>query len=121
LATDSVTELKIKSDSVTRNKIKNLEVIREKLANLCVNDSKLDNGAVTFPKLNLPTDFPIQVKQAVKNNTQTIAGSVSTWTDISGLSVTLTRAIASASGKVRIQAVVNTSSNDGDLALRLES
>ena len=119
LASNSVTTAKITDSNVTTAKLANSSVTADKLASSAVTTAKIANSNVTFAKLDLPTNFPIQVKQAVKDNTQTIAGSVSTWTDISGLSVTLTRAIASASGKVRIQAVVNTSSNDGDFGIAL--
>lgn len=61
-----------------------------------------------------PSNFPIQIVQAVKTDVQFIDTGASDWVDISGLSITLTRAIASASGKVRIQAAITCSSNNGN-------
>lgn len=62
--------------------------------------------------LTLPSNFPIQIVQAVKTGVQTI-NTDNTWVDITGLSLTLTRAIASASGAVRVQAVIHNSTNNG--------
>lgn len=62
--------------------------------------------------LAFPSNFPIQIVQAVKDNVQTI-NTNDTWVDISSLSLTLTRAIASASGAVRVQAVIHNSTNNG--------
>lgn len=64
--------------------------------------------------LAVPSNFPIQIVQAVKTDVQTIDTSTTDWVDISGLSITLTRAVASASGKVRIQAIISGSSNNGN-------
>lgn len=61
-----------------------------------------------------PTNFPIQIVQAVKTDVQTIDTGASDWVNVSGLSLTLTRSIASASGKVRIQAAITCSSNDSN-------
>lgn len=61
-----------------------------------------------------PSNFPIQIVQAVKTDVQTIDTGASDWVDISGLSITLTRAVASASGKVRIQATISGSSNNAN-------
>lgn len=66
--------------------------------------------------LTLPSNFPIQIVQAVKNNVQ-IINTNDTWVDISGLSLTLTRAIASASGAVRVQAVIHNSTNNGSYGM----
>lgn len=57
---------------------------------------------------------PLQMQQAVKTDTQTIDTGTSDWVDVTGLSVTLTRAVASASGKVRVQASILTSDNSGN-------
>jgi hypothetical protein len=73
--------------------------------------------ALGFGKLTglaFPSNFPIQIVQAVKTDVQTINTGGTDWVDVSGLSITLTRAVASASGKVRIQAVISDSSNNGD-------
>lgn len=66
--------------------------------------------------LAFPSKFPIQIVQTVKTNVQTI-NTDDTWVDISGLSLTLTRAIASASGAVRVQAVIHNSSSYGYIGL----
>lgn len=76
-------------------------------------------NTLAFGKLSalaFPSKFPIQIVQAVKTNVQTI-NTDDTWVDISGLSLTLTRAIASASGAVRVQAVIHNSSNNGNHGL----
>jgi len=64
--------------------------------------------------LAFPSNFPIQIVQAVKTDVQIIDTSTIDWVDVTNLSITLTRAIPSASGKVRIQAVIGGSSNNGD-------
>jgi hypothetical protein len=69
-------------------------------------------GTVGLSSLALPSNFPIQIRQAVKTAVQTIDTGTSDWVDVSDLSITLTRAIASASGKVRIQAIIACSSNN---------
>ena len=61
-----------------------------------------------------PTNFPIQIVQAVKTDTQTIDTGASNWVDVSGLSLTLTRSIASASGAVRVQAAISSCNDHGD-------
>jgi hypothetical protein len=70
------------------------------------------NSAVSFEKLDLPSNFPIQVVQSVKQGTQQVSESGDVWEDIGDLSLTLTRRIASASGAVRVQAVINNSTNN---------
>jgi hypothetical protein len=64
--------------------------------------------------LAFPSNFPIQIVQAVKTNVQTIDTSTTDWVDVTNLSITLTRAIPSASGKVRIQANISSSSNNSN-------
>ena len=78
-----------------------------------ITEGKIEAGAVTFAKLTLPSNFPIQVVQAVKTNTQGL-GVDDTWTDISGLTLTITKQSASTAGSVRIQAVIQHSSNNGN-------
>ena len=77
------------------------------------------NGtALGFGKLSalaFPSNFPIQIVQAVKTDVQTIDTSTTDWVDVTNLSITLTRAIPSASGKVRIQANISGSSNNADI------
>ena len=64
--------------------------------------------------LAFPSNFPIQIVQAVKTDVQTIDTSTTDWVDVTNLSITLTRAIPSASGKVRIQANISGSSNNAN-------
>jgi len=64
--------------------------------------------------LAFPSNFPIQIVQAVKTDVQIIDTSITDWVDVTNLSITLTRAIPSASGKVRIQAVIGGSSSNGN-------
>jgi hypothetical protein len=64
--------------------------------------------------LAFPSKFPIQIVQAVKTDVQTINTDATTWVDVTNLSITLTRAIPSASGKVRIQANISSSSNNSN-------
>jgi len=72
-----------------------------------ITTAKISDANVTFAKLSLPSGFPIQIVGATKTDIQYwSSGSVSTWYDITGLSVTLTRAIASSAGKIRIQAAI---------------
>jgi hypothetical protein len=99
------------SNGVTTAKIANSAVTTAKIADDAVTSDKIALGAI-IP--NLPSNFPIQIVQAVKTDIQTIAGALSNFTDISGMSATLTRAVQSASGKVRVQAVINTTTNNSD-------
>lgn len=87
------------------------------LASNAVTNSKIADLEVTFAKLNLPSNFPIQVVQAVKTNTQTLNSD--TWVDISGLSLTLTRRIASASGAVRVQTAISCADSHGNAGVML--
>ena len=114
-------KLKIRSQGITSNELAADSVTTIKIANDAVTTEKILNDAVTSDKIalgaiipNLPSNFPIQIVQAVKTDVQTIAGTVSTFNDITGLSITLTRAVPSASGKVRVQAVINTTSTDSN-------
>lgn len=74
--------------------------------------------AIGFGKLNpissltFPSNFPIQVVQKVKYNTQVIQNA---WEDV--LVLTITRKIASDNGAVRIQAMLQGSTNHGNVAL----
>ena len=98
-----ITSNELASNAVTTVKITNLNVTTEKIADDAVTGDKIALGAI-IP--NLPSNFPIQIVGATKSDVQTITGSVSTWVDVSGLSITLTRSVPSASGKVRIQAAI---------------
>jgi microcystin-dependent protein len=87
-------------------------------------NGKLEIANVGFSKLDLPSNFPIQTVQSVKTDTQQLYGpdlGATSWEEISGLSKTLTRNIASSTGKVRIQGSISTSSNysNGGVAVRL--
>jgi hypothetical protein len=121
LATGSVTTTAILDANVTTAKIADSNVTTAKIADSNVTTAKIADSNVTLAKLSLPSGFPIQIAQAVKTDTQTVTNSVAQWIDITGLSVTLTRAIASASGKVRIQGNIATSSTDAShgVAIRL--
>jgi len=85
---------------------------------------RLDIANVSFTKLDLPSNFPVQTVQAVKRDTQTISGpalGAVGWVDIAGLSATITRNVGSESGKVRIQGTINTSTSNGNsgIAVRI--
>jgi hypothetical protein len=82
-----------------------------------VSTAMLADGAVTLDKALFPSNFPLQVVQAVKSNTQEISDSGDVWEDITGLSLTLTRNNPSSSGKVRIQAVIQNSTNNSSHGL----
>ena len=113
-------KLKVRSQGITSNELSDLNVSTGKIADLAVTTGKIANDAVTYEKV-LYANMPVQIVQAVKYDIQTINSTTTSWSDISGLSVTLTRAVASASGKVRIQAVIHgvtTSTNHG-VAVRI--
>jgi hypothetical protein len=104
-------QMQVAASGVTTSKIADSSVTTAKIADDAVTSDKIALGAI-IP--NLPSNFPIQIVQAVKTNVQTIAGALSGFTDISGMSATLTRAVQSASGKVRVQAVINTTTNNSN-------
>jgi hypothetical protein len=131
VATTGITSNEMAANAITTTAILDANVTPAKLSNSDFGDftvasgvatldsnvvttAKINNGAVTFAKMTFPTNFPIQTTQVAKTDPQTITGTASAFNDITGLSLTLTRANASASGKVRIQAVVSTSSNDSN-------
>jgi hypothetical protein len=111
VAAGGVTSNELAANAVTTTAILDANVTTAKLADDAVTSDKIALGAI-IP--NLPSNFPIQIVQAVKTDVQTIAGTVSTFNDITGLSITLTRAVPSASGKVRVQAVINTTTTDSN-------
>ena len=119
LAVDSVVTTKITNSSITTDKIADLNVTTIKIADDAVTSDKIAFGAI-IP--NLPSNFPIQIRSATKTDTQIIDTDASSWVDIAGLSLTLTRAIASASGKIRVQAVIQTSSDNDShgVAVRIQ-
>jgi hypothetical protein len=119
VATGGITSNELAADAVTANAIAADAVTTAKILDANVTTAKIPDGAVTFPKLTLPSNFPIQVVQAVKTDVQTIAGTASAFSDITGLSITLTRANPSASGKIRVQANISTTSNEGNHGLIL--
>lgn len=114
IASSAVTTVKIADGNVTTAKIADGNVTTAKIADSNVTTAKIADSNVTFAKLSLPSNFPIQVVGATKTDTQTITSTTTSWTDVTGLSITLTRAIASASGKVRIQAAIQSTSNNGN-------
>ena len=118
LAVDAVTTNSISASSVTTAKIADLNVTTGKITDSAVTTAKIADLAVTAAKI-AHSNFPIQIVQAVKADIQTIAGTVSDFNDITGLSLTLTRVNPSASGKVRIQATVSASSSDSNHGLML--
>ena len=103
--------------AVTTVKIADANVTEAKLANNAVTTAKIADADVTFAKLSLGSNFPIQVVQAVKTDVQTLNSN--TWVDITGLSLTLTRRIASSSGAVRIQTAISCSDNHGGTGVML--
>jgi hypothetical protein len=114
-------KLAVSAGGITSNEMAANSVVTAAITDSNVTTAKIADDAVTSDKIalgaiipNLPSNFPIQIVQAVKANVQTIAGALSGFTDISGMSATLTRAVQSASGKVRVQAVINTTTNNGD-------
>jgi hypothetical protein len=114
-------KLAVNALGITSNELASNAVVTAKIADSNVTTAKIADDAVTSDKIalgaiipNLPSNFPIRIVQAVKTNIQTIAGALSGFTDISGMSATLTRAVQSASGKVRVQAVINTTTDDGN-------
>jgi hypothetical protein len=114
-------KLAVNAGGVTSNELASNSVVTAKIADSNVTTAKIADDAVTSDKIalgaiipNLPSNFPIQIVQAVKTDIQTIAGALSGFTDISGMSVTLTRAVQSASGKVRVQAVINTTTDNSN-------
>jgi hypothetical protein len=80
------------------------------------NASTLETGLI--PKL--PSNFPIQTIQAVKTDIQEINTDQTNWVNVAGLSLTLNRK-TTGNGKVRIQANISCSTNNGNhgLAFRI--
>jgi len=129
LATGSVTTTAILDANVTPAKLSNSDfgdfTVSSGVAtidNNAIVTSKIADSNVTLAKLSLPSGFPVQVDQAVKTDTQSFTSNASDWEDITDLSVTLTRAFASASGKVLIQGVVNTDTSNASygVAIRIQ-
>jgi len=119
-----ITSNELANNAVITDKIRDLNVITIKIADDAVTTIKIADDAVTSDKIaigaivpNLPSNFPIQIVGATKSDIQTITGSVSTWVDVSGLSITLTRSVPSASGKIRIQATLPSTSNNAQHAI----
>jgi hypothetical protein len=114
-------KLAVSAGGITSNELASNSVVTAAITDSNVTTAKIADDAVTSDKIalgaiipNLPSNFPIQIVQAVKTDIQTIAGALSGFTDISGMSATLTRAVQSASGKVRVQAVINTTTNNSN-------
>jgi hypothetical protein len=119
LKVGTITSNEMGTDAVTTTAIASNAITTAKITDANVTTAKIADAAVTFPKLTLPSNFPIQVVQAVKTDIQTIAGTASAFSDITGLSITLTRANPSASGKIRVQANISTTSTDANHGLIL--
>jgi hypothetical protein len=66
-----------------------------------INPSTISDNIIS----NLPSGFPIQTKQAVKTNTQQVINSATSWMDIDGLVLNITR--FKNTNKVRIQANIS--------------
>jgi len=113
MGVDSVTANAIAADAVTTVKILDANVTTAKIADSNVTTAKIANAAVTATKIAY-SNFPIQIVQAVKTDIQTISGTASAFNDVTGLSITLTRVNASASGKIRVQANISTTSTNGN-------
>jgi len=114
IANSAITTAKIADSNVTTSKIADSNVTTAKIADSNVTTAKIADSNVTFAKLSLPSNFPIQVVSANKTGIQIITSTVADWNDVTDLSITLTRAIASASGKVRIQAVIQSTTNNSN-------
>lgn len=112
LATGAVTTTKITDLNVTTGKLADSAITTAKIADSNVTTAKIADSAVTFGKITLPSNFPVQIVQVDKTDTQEFTSNASDWVDITDLSVTLTRVFANASGKVLIQGVVNTDTNN---------
>jgi len=109
----NVTTAKIADSNVTTAKIADSNVTTAKIADSNVTTAKIADAAVTATKI-AHSNFPIQIVQAVKTDIQTISGTASAFNDVTGLSITLTRVNASASGKIRVQANISTTTNNGN-------
>ena len=108
-----ITSNELAVGAVTTTAILDANVTTAKIADLAITTGKLADDAVTYEKIPY-SNIPIQIVQAVKSDIQTIAGSVTDWVDVSGLSITLTRTIASASGKVRVQAAITSTTQNSN-------
>lgn len=109
-----ITAVALADNAVTTSKILDLNVTTAKLANSSVTAGKIAVGAIIGA---VPSNFPIQVAGVTKSDTQEI--TTNDWTDITGLSLVLTRAVASASGKVLIQGVIMTDTNNAEYGLAI--
>jgi hypothetical protein len=109
-----ITAVALADNAVTTAKILDANVTTAKLANLSVTAGKIAVGAIIGA---VPSNFPIQVVGVAKSDIQEITPNA--WTDITGLSLTLTRAVASATGKVMIQGVIMTDTNNSEYGLAI--
>jgi hypothetical protein len=96
----------VSAGGITSNELASNSVVTAAITDSSVTTAKIADDAVTSDKIAFPSNFPIQIVQAVKTDVQTIAGTVSTWVDVAGLSITLTRSVPSSLGKIRIQAAI---------------
>ena len=102
LGAGAVVAGKLAAAAVVAGNLAAAAVVAGNLATAAVVADSLAAGSVTAVKLG--AGFPVQVVQSVLDASFT-PSAATTWTDITGLSVTLTR--ARTTSKVRIQAVVN--------------
>lgn len=144
LATSAVTAAKLASGSVTSSKIaagplllngtttptsakhavtkeyleRDGSVSQQMLAPESVVGSKIADGVINGKKFSLAAKLPCQFLSVTQTVTQTIAGSASSWTDLTDLSITITR--VNNTGMVRVQATIPcASSNSHPVAFRI--
>jgi hypothetical protein len=72
-----------------------------------IDSSTIGNNLIS----NLPSGFPIQTKQVVKTNVQTVNTDAFNWIDVDGLFLDITR--NKNINKIRIQANISCSTNNG--------
>lgn len=121
LASGAVTTTKITDLNVTTGKLADSAITTAKIADSAVTTAKIADSSITATKIAY-SNFPIQVVQAVKTDIQEFTSNLTDWVDITDLSLTLTRNLASPSGKILIQGVVNTDTNNSSygVAIRIQ-
>lgn len=121
-------KLKIRAQGITSNEMASNSVTANSIASNAVTTAKIANGQVTSAKFatnaildSLPSNFPVKIISDDATGTQTIAGTTDSWVD-TALSKTLTRVFPNAAGKIRIQAMISSTSNDSEhgVAFRIQ-